>query len=56
MLIKVEVLKKLFLTYKDRVFERTYTKFNKEVEIDGSKFDSRSMSEDIEFCERAIDA
>ncbi len=56
MLIKVEVLKRLFLTYKDRIFERTHIKFGKEVEIDGKKFDSRSMSEDVEFCERAIDA
>lgn len=54
MLIKTDVLKKMMLTYKDRIFERTYQKFEKEVEIDWKMFDSRSMSEDVEFCERAI--
>ena len=53
-LIKIDVLKKLFAKYKERVFERTYIKFP-ETEIDGKTYDSRSMSEDIQFCERAIE-
>jgi len=53
MLIKTEVLKKMLLLHKDRIFERTFIKFP-EIQVDGKKFDSRSMSEDVEFCERAI--
>lgn len=55
MLIKIEVLKKLFSVYKDRVFERTRDFFDKPITVDGKEYTERTMSEDIQFCERAIE-
>lgn len=56
MLIKIEVLAKLFSIYKDRIFERTRTVFEKPIEVNGNEYTERTMSEDVQFCERAIDA
>lgn len=55
MLIKIEVLKKLNFIYKDRIFENTITKFDP-IFIDGKKYTERTMSEDVQFCERAVEA
>lgn len=54
-LIKIDVLKKLFDIYKDRVFERTRDFFEKPIMVDGKEYTERTMSEDVQFCERAID-
>jgi hypothetical protein len=56
MLIKIDVLKKLNLLYKDRMFERTRTVFKKPIKVDGKEYTERTMSEDMEFCEKAIKA
>lgn len=53
MLIKIEVLQKLFSIYQDRIFERTRIKFEKPIIVDGKTYTERTMSEDVEFCERA---
>lgn len=53
MLIKIEVLRKLNLIYKDKIFERTHTYFDKPITVDGKEYTERTMSEDVEFCERA---
>lgn len=56
MLIKIEVLKKLDEIYKGRMFERTRLVFDKPVTVDGVEYLERTMSEDVEFCERAVKA
>lgn len=56
MLIKIEVLKKLNGIYKDRIFERTRTIFKKPITVNNKVYTERTMSEDMEFCERAIKA
>lgn len=55
MLIKIEVFAKLFSIYKNRVFERTRTVFEKPIIVEGKEYLERTMSEDVEFCERAIE-
>ena len=54
MLIKRKVLEKLFLKYQENIFEFGDIRFPKTM-IDGKEYDRRTMSEDAEFCERAID-
>jgi hypothetical protein len=54
-LIKIEVLKKLNSIYKERIFERTRTIFKKPIIVDGKEYLERTMSEDVQFCERATD-
>jgi GT2 family glycosyltransferase len=56
MLIKRRVLEKLFKEYKGRVFEFGEVMFDSKVLIDGVEYDRRTMSEDVEFCERAVNA
>lgn len=54
MLIKRVVLEKMFEKYKDYMFEFGDLRFS-QFEYDGAKYDRRTMSEDMEFCERVID-
>jgi hypothetical protein len=54
MLIKVNVLAKLFAKYNGRVFERTRITFDQPITVNGKEYTERTMSEDMEFCERAI--
>lgn len=56
MLIKIEVLKKLFGIYGDSIFERTRLKFEKPITVNGKEYKERTMSEDVEFSERATNA
>lgn len=56
MLIKIEVLKKLNEIYEDRIFERTRIVFDKPFIFNDKEYKERTMSEDVEFCERAIKA
>ena len=56
MLIKIEVLAKLFSIHKGNIFERTRDVFEKPIIVDGKEYTERTMSEDVQFCERAIDA
>ncbi len=56
MMIKIEVLKKLNEIYKERMFERTRDIFTKPILIKDKVYTERTMSEDVQFCERAIDA
>lgn len=56
MLIKIEVLKKLNEIYKERIFERTRDVFPEPITYEGKEWTERTMSEDVQFCERAIDA
>lgn len=55
-LIKGAVLKELSKLHKDGVFEFGDIKFKKKIFIDGQEYDRRTMSEDAEFSERAVDA
>lgn len=55
-LIKTQVLAKLNELYPARMFERTRDVFEKPIMVDGKEFTERTMSEDVQFCERAIDA
>jgi len=55
-LIKRKVLEKLSKRYKENIFEFGDVKFKKKVEINGKEYDRRTMSEDAEFSERAVDA
>lgn len=55
MLIKIEVLAKLFEKYNNRIFERTRDVFPKPIIVGGKEFTERTMSEDVQFCERAIE-
>lgn len=56
MLIKIDVLKKLNEIYKDKIFERTHTYFDKPITVNSVEYKERTMSEDVEFCERAVKA
>lgn len=53
MLIKRKVMEKMAKEYKDRIFETTYIQFKEKLQVDGNEYESRSMSEDVQFCERA---
>jgi len=55
-LIKTKVLAKLFATYQNNIFEFGEIKFKDKITVDGTEYDRRTMSEDCEFSERAIDA
>jgi hypothetical protein len=55
MLVKVEVLKKLYEIHHGHLFERTRDIFKKPITFNGKEFTERTMSEDVLFCERAID-
>ena len=55
-LIKIEVLAKLFTIYGNRIFERTRDVFERPIVVEGKEYKERTMSEDVQFCERAIDA
>lgn len=55
MLIKRKVLEELTEKYQDKIFERGDIRFKKQY-IEGIEYDRRTMSEDVEFCERAVDA
>jgi glycosyltransferase involved in cell wall biosynthesis len=54
MLIKRKVLEALYLKYKDYIFEFGDIRFDKKIMVDGVEYDRRTMSEDCEFSERAI--
>lgn len=56
MLIKRRVLEALFAKHRDYVFEFGDIRFGKKITVDGVEYDRRTMSEDCEFCERAVDA
>lgn len=53
-LIKTKVLAKMLMKYKHGLFENTAIDFRKGITIDGTYYDRRTMSEDCEFSERAI--
>lgn len=53
-LIKRKVLEKLYVKYAGLPFEFGDIKFKKKVKINGVDYDRRTMSEDCEFSERAI--
>jgi len=53
MLIKREVLEKLWEKHEGLPFEFGETKFKKPIYIKGIEYKKRTMSEDCEFCERA---
>lgn len=53
-LIKRKVLEKMFVQYREYMFEFGDIKFKKKVKIDGVDYDRRTMGEDVEFCERAL--
>lgn len=55
LLIKRKVLEVLFAKHQDSIFEFGDIHFNKK-KIDGIEYDRRTMSEDCEFSERAVDA
>jgi len=55
MLIKTTVLAKMFTVYSNRWFERTREVFDKAIVVDGKEYTERTMSEDVLFCERAVD-
>lgn len=55
MLIKIEVLAKLYSIYSGHIFERTREVFSKPITVNGKEYKERTMSEDVLFCERAID-
>lgn len=56
MLIKRVVLESLFSKYNQYIFENGDIKFSKPITVNGTYYDRRIMSEDAEFCERAVDA
>lgn len=55
-LIKKEVLHKLFPIYRDQIFEFGDIRFKEKITVDGVEYDRRTMSEDCEFSERAVNA
>ena len=55
MLIKRKVLEELYKKYQETIFENGDIRFPKTM-IDGVEYDRRTMSEDAEFSERAVDA
>jgi hypothetical protein len=54
-LIKREVIEKLNKKYNGHLFERVRNVFEKPIMVDGKEFTERTISEDVLFCERAID-
>lgn len=55
-LIKRKVLEVLYKKYEGLVFEFGDVKFNKPITVDGVEYKRRTMSEDAEFSERAINS
>ena len=55
-LIKTKVLATLFAKHQQYIFEFGDIKFDKKYTIDGKEYDRRTMSEDCEFSERAVNA
>ena len=56
MLIKRRVLEALFAKHRDHIFEFGDIRFGQKITVDGVEYDRRTMSEDCEFSERAVDA
>lgn len=56
MLIKRSVLESLYVKHGERIFERTRTVFDNPITYKGKEYTERTMSEDVQFCERAADA
>jgi GT2 family glycosyltransferase len=56
LLIKRKVLEDLIKVHKDGIFEFGDIKFKEKIWVDGKEYDRRTMSEDAEFSERAVDA
>lgn len=56
MLIKRRVLETLYALHHGYVFEFGDIRFETKIQVDGVEYDRRTMSEDCEFCERAVDA
>jgi GT2 family glycosyltransferase len=56
LLIKRKVLEELIKIHKDGLFEFGDIKFKKKITVDGQEYDRRTMSEDAEFSERAVNA
>ena len=54
MLIKRKVLEAMFAKYNKDMFEFGDIRFKEKIEVDGIEYDRRTMSEDCEFSERAI--
>ena len=54
MLIKRRVLERLFEKHNGSVFEFGEIEFKKPIMVDGKEYKKRTMSEDCEFCERAV--
>ena len=55
LLIKRKVLEELIKVHKDGIFEFGDIKFKEKIIVDGKEYDRRTMSEDAEFSERAVD-
>jgi glycosyltransferase involved in cell wall biosynthesis len=55
-LIKRRVLEALYARHQGYVFEFGDIRFEQKVMVDGVEYDRRTMSEDCEFSERAVDA
>jgi hypothetical protein len=55
MLIKRKVLEAMFAKYREGMFEFGDIRFAQKITVDGVAYDRRTMSEDCEFCERAVD-
>lgn len=53
-LIKRRVLEVMFAKYQDHIFEFGDIKFKKKIRVKGKDYDRRTMSEDCEFSERAV--
>ena len=54
MLIKRKVLKEMFKKYNKDMFEFGDIRFKEKITVNGEEYDRRTMSEDCEFSERAI--
>ncbi len=55
MLIKTKVLAAMFAKYNQYMFEFGDIRFEQKITVDGQEYDRRTMGEDVEFCERAVD-
>lgn len=56
MLVKRKVLEKLWKKHEGEPFAFGEVVFEKPITVKGKEFKRRTMSEDVEFCERAVDA
>ncbi len=55
MLIKAKMLAAMFARYNQYMFEFGDIRFKEKITVDGQEYDRRTMGEDVEFCERAVD-